>query len=236
MRGAQRTPADLMNLAAFPLFLVLLCGACWTLVYLDGIRLGLRDRTYAIPFWALALNFAWELLHSVLGYQQMGPVLQVWINAVWFLFDCGILYTYFRYGRQWFPQHLRPCWFMLWSLLGLGVAFVIQHAFIAEFGRSVGGAYGAFLQNLLMSMLFIGMLVERGGSAGQSMTIAVSKWVGTLAPTILFGVLGGEGFNGPNRFILVIGLLCSLFDLISIAILAQTKARERRGEAVAVMF
>jgi hypothetical protein len=43
-----------MNLAPLPLCLVLLSGACWTLVYLDGIRLGLRDPTYAMAFWALA--------------------------------------------------------------------------------------------------------------------------------------------------------------------------------------
>lgn len=225
-----------MDLAPFPLFLILLCGGCWTLAYLDGIRLGLRDRTYAIPFWALALNLAWEVLNSVLGYRQSGLTLQVGINAVWFLFDCGILYTYFRFGRAWFPKGLRPCWFMLWSVLGLFTAFMIQYAFIAEFGLKPGGAYAAYLQNLLMSILFIGMLVQRNSSAGQSLTIAVSKWLGTLAPTILFGLMGGDGFNGPNGFILVLGLLCSLFDLIYIALLAQTKGRERRGETPAVRF
>jgi hypothetical protein len=131
-----------MGLAPLPLFLVLMSGACWTLVYLDGIRLGLRDHTYAMPFWALALNVAWELLNAVLGYQQMGLTLQVGINAVWFLCDCGIL----------------------------------------------------------------------------------------------FGLVGGEGMSGPNAFILVIGVLCSLFDLIYIKALAQTQARERRGEAIALAF
>lgn len=101
-----------MNLEPWPLFLVLVGGGCWTLVYLDGIRLGLRDRSYAMPFWALALNFAWELLNLVFGYQQWGWELQVGIIAAWLLFDCGLLYTYFRYGRQWFPPQLRPCWFM----------------------------------------------------------------------------------------------------------------------------
>ena len=225
-----------MNLSPFPLFLVLLSGFCWTVVYLDGIRLGFRDRTYAMPFWALALNIAWELLHSVFGYQQSGLVLQVGINAIWALLDLGILFTYFRYGRKWFPKNLRPGWFIVWSLLGLLAALILQYAFIGEFGLLVGRAYAAFLQNLLMSILFIGMLVQRGSGDGQSLVIAVNKWLGTLAPTILFGVLGGEGFAGPNAFILAVGLLCSVFDLIYIAILAQTKARERRGEPTAVLF
>ncbi|MEI6757868.1 MAG: hypothetical protein WCK85_08440 [Chlorobium sp.] len=78
-----------------------------------------------------------------------------------------------------------------------------------------------------MSVLFIGMLVSRGSSEGQSLTIAVSKWLGTLAPTILFGLLGAHGFNGPSSLILVTGLFCSLFDLIYIAMLARTKALEK---------
>lgn len=87
-------------------------------------------------------------------------------------------------------------------------------------------AYAAFLQNLLMSVLFIGMLVQRGNGEGQSLTIAVSKWLGTLAPTLLFGILGAEGFDGPSPLILTLGIFCSVFDLIYIGMLAQTKARE----------
>ena len=222
-----------MNLEPFPLFLTLMSGACWTVVYVAGIRLGLRDRTYAIPFWALALNFAWEVLNTLLGYRQSGLVLQVGINAIWTFFDVGILYTYFRYGRKSFPRHLPPRWFLIWSLLGLLTAFVLQGAFLQEFGLMVGRAYAAFLQNLLMSVLFIGMLVQRGSREGQSVTIAVSKWLGTLAPTMLFGVVGAEGFDGPNGLILVVGLLCSVFDLLYLALLVQTPAREQRGEATA---
>jgi hypothetical protein len=49
--------------------------------------------------------------------------------------------------------------------------------------------------------------------------IAVAKWLGTLAPTILIGVLG----NLP--FILWIGILCSVFDLIYIGLVWWAKKR-----------
>jgi len=210
-------------------FLILLSGLCWTVVYLDGIRLGFRDRTYAIPFWALALNIAWEGLHAWLGYQHTGLSLQTVINAVWALFDVGILYTYFRFGQKWFPSNLPARWFVPWTLVALDTAVVVQVAFVLQFGVLFGRAYAAFLQNLLMSVLFIGMLVQRGSRDGQSLTIAVSKWLGTLAPTLLLGVIGVEDLGGPNRFILTVGLLCGVFDLLYIALLVQTKAPERRG-------
>lgn len=194
--------------------LTLVSGLCWTLVYIEGIRLGIKDRSYAIPFYALALNLAWELLHAYLGLRTTID-LQTIINIVWFLFDVGILYTYFRYGKKYFPANLAR-WFVPWSVLGLFTAFWVQYAFVRQFGTFAGGAYAAFLQNLLMSVLFIGMLVRRAGIEGQSLTIAVSKWLGTLAPTITFGIIGGGSLSGSKFFIFVVGILCSVFDLIYI--------------------
>jgi hypothetical protein len=63
-----------MSLAPFPWFLVLLSGLCWTVVYIDSVRLGFKDKTYAMPFWALALNIAWELmLAQTLARERANP-------------------------------------------------------------------------------------------------------------------------------------------------------------------
>lgn len=199
--------------------LILLSGLCWTLVYIEGIRLGIKHHSYAIPFYALALNLEWELLHSYLGLRNAFD-LQTIINIVWFVFDVGILYTYLRYGKKYFPLSFAR-WFVPWSCLALVTAFLVEYAFVREFGASAGGAYAAFLQNLLMSILFIAMLARRGNSEGQSLTIAVSKWIGTLAPTIVFGLIGGR--SGPNYFILIIGILCTVFDLIYIWMLSRVR-------------
>ena len=120
----------LMPIETIKTILTLVSGLCWTLVYIEGIRLGIRDRSYAIPFYALALNLAWELLHAYLGLRATIG-LQAIINAVWFLFDVGILYTYFRYGKKYFPASLASM-FVPWSILGLFTAFWIQHAFVRD--------------------------------------------------------------------------------------------------------
>ncbi len=224
-----------MNLDSFALFLTALSGICWTIVYLDSIRLGFRDRTYAIPFWALALNATWEVLHAVIGYQQQGFSLQNAINALWFILDVGILYTYFRFGKKHFPESLQTHWFYVWSFLGFLTALLLQYFFIIEFGLIPGAAYSAFLQNLLMSVLFINMLVQRRSSEGQSLTIGISKWLGTLAPTILFGFLGLGGF-GPSPLVLVLGIFCSIFDLIYIWMLAKVKTNEKRGASITILL
>lgn len=200
--------------------LTVVSGLCWTTVYIEGIRLGFKDRSYAIPFFALALNIAWELQNAILGFRQGGG-LQATINGVWFLFDLGIIYTYFKFGRKYFPQRLPGSWFVTWSLIVLVTAFGVEYAFTREFGVFKGGAYAAFLQNLLMSILFIDMLVSRGSREGQSLVVAVGKWIGTLAPTIQFGLIGDLGFPRGSLLVLVTGGSCSVFDLIYIWLLLR---------------
>jgi len=201
------------------MFLLVLSGICWSTVYIDSIRIGLKDKSYAMPFWALALNFSWELLQTVLGFKIPEIQTQLIINSCWVILDLGILYTYFKYGYKEFPVTLTKKWFYAWSVFGLLVSFVLQYYFIKQFGLVLGGCYSAFLQNLLMSILFIGMLFKRNSSTGQTMIIAVMKWIGTLAPTILFGIIGIDKIGGPNQLVLVLGVLIFIFDLIYIFLL-----------------
>jgi len=224
--------ADQSNIG-LEIILTVISGLCWTVVYIEGIRLGLKHRSYAIPFFALALNIAWELLHTIFGFQAGGG-LQSAINAVWFIFDIGILYTYLMFGRKYFPKHLPHPWFMGWTVVVILTAFCVEYAFVREFGVFPGGAYAAFLQNLIMSILFIDMLVSRGSREGQSLTLAISKWVGTLAPTIQFGLLGDLDLPGGSLLILITGGFCSVFDLIYIWMLTRAKrfAENPRQEAV----
>ena len=94
----------MVNVDSIRIMLTVISGVCWTIVYIDGIRIGFRDKSYAIPFYALALNFAWELLYTVLGFRTNGVTVQNVFNAIWFAFDVGILYTYFKFGRKYFED------------------------------------------------------------------------------------------------------------------------------------
>ena len=219
-----------MGIDNVSLSLTALSGLCWTIVYIDAIRLGFRDKTYAMPLWALALNFSWELINSVLGYREVGLSLQVFINMVWAIFDTFIVLTYFLFGYRYIKKYLSYEYFMYWGFIVFSVAFVVQYAFIMQFGLPHGRAYAAFLQNLLMSILFISMRVERQNNEGQSLTIAVGKCVGTFAPTILFGLIGAGGLGRPNPFLLIIGLLCFGFDIIYILILINKIELVKRCE------
>ena len=206
------------------IFLTLLSGIGWMLVYEECIRLGFKHKTYAMPFWALALNITWEAIYSYsdIFLGAHGPlagitVAQAVVNVFWVCLDCIILYTYFKYGKKEWPQKISGKLFVPWSLLILLCSAVLQLAFIKEFGFVLAAEYSAFLQNLLMSVLFLHLFLSRKNMEGQSLLLAVAKWIGTLAPTILMGVIHF------NIVVLTVGLFCSVFDIIYIILIWKEK-------------
>jgi hypothetical protein len=198
------------------LFLTIVSGAAWTAVYVDAIRIGVRDRSYAIPAAALALNFAWEVLYASRAVAT-GISAQGVFNIVWGLADVAIVVTFVKFGRSELPSWVSRRLFLGWALLLALTAFTVQWLFVVEFGWTDASRYSAFLQNLLMSGLFIAMFAARAGIRGQSLLIGVAKWIGTLAPTVAFGWLG------ESPLILGLGGLCSIFDLAYVGLLLRAR-------------
>jgi hypothetical protein len=198
--------------------LTLISGISWTVVYLGIINRGFRDKTYGMPLFALAFNIGWEFIFGFLVGE--GYSLQRIVNAVWFVFDVVIVVTYFRYGRREFPPTVQR-WFIPWSVVAFVVAFVILYFANLEFPDFWGARYSAFVQNLMMSILFIGMLVGRNDIRGQSMYIAIFKWLGTLAPTIqVYAQTGSD-------LILVLGIAIFVYDVTYIVMLYRKFVEQR---------
>jgi hypothetical protein len=196
------------------LFLTAISGIAWTIVYVASIRIGFEQKTYAMPIAALGLNISWEWIYAIHDLAHAaGP--QAYVNLAWAVADLVILYTFFRYGRSELPAFITRPMFIVWGVGIVGISVAIQLLFIDEFGMvdMLAAKYSAFLQNLLMSGLFIAMFVARRGTRGQSLTIGIAKWLGTLAPTLLFGVIQ------HSPFVLGLGIICSVLDLTYIGLL-----------------
>lgn len=198
------------------LFLLLLCGFCWMVVYIKLIHLGFKEKSYGIPFIALALNLNWQGIYSYLNLKNNLLTMETYIILVWFVLDILVLSTYLIYGKKYFPKHTNKEYFWPWSILIFIMSFAIQYSFVIEFADSAK-VYSAFIQNLIMSILFIIMLANRPDIKGQSLIIAINKWIGTLASTILFGVIL------DNKLVLILGIFCCIFDIIYIYFLNHVK-------------
>ena len=195
-------------------------GVCWSCVYVDCIRTGFKQKTYCIPLFALGLNFAWELIYSVDALFVDAANLQCWVDLTWAALDAAVVYTYFKYGRKYFPEKAKR-YFIPFSILVFAACFAIQFAFYFTFGGNPGANFSSFAQNTAMSILFLTTLFRRGGSQGQTMLIAVAKCIGTLAPALTGGLLGAF-----NVYIVLMGGVCFVFDVLYIVALYRIKKAE----------
>lgn len=196
------------------LILVGISGICWTVVYLELIRNGFKDKACGMPLFALGLNIAWEFLYSFDGFflsKEFIPVQNV-ADLMWAFCDVAILVCWFRYGRQYLPQNAQR-YFIPFTLLSLLVCIGMQLAFYLYCDTATEASiYSAFAQNVAMSVMFLTALFQRNSTKGFSLCGAVCKCIGTLTPTIWGCVEAG----GIHIYIFITGLLCFVIDLIYI--------------------
>lgn len=192
------------------ILLQLISGVCWSIVYIELIRGGFRDHTYGMPLFALALNICWEFLYTVDGMATSLASPQTWVNLVWAMLDVVIISTYFKFGRNELPVYLRRNYGRL-MVVALLTSAAFQLAFYLEFGSHWGGIYSAFAQNAIMSILFVAMVINRNSTRGLSKLAIYAKWLRTLAPTILGGVI-----EQVDPFVLIAGGISFVFDLFLI--------------------
>jgi len=156
-------------------------GLFWSLTYILIIRRGFKDKTYGMPLAALCANISWEGVFSFIF--PVSPV-QLYINYIWFLLDAIIVLQFLNYGKSEFPT-LPYKKFYAMFLLALTTAFLLVLSITMEFD-DWQGAYAAFGQNLMMSVLFIVMLFSRDNLKGQSIYIALFKMFGTGISSLAF--------------------------------------------------
>ena len=207
--------------------LVAISGIAWTIVYLELVRTGFREKACGMPLFALTLNLAWEVIYAVDGLfgSKSFVFVQSVANVVWACCDIFILVTWFKYGKQYLPDSAKNC-FVPYSTIALIFGFVMQFAFYFYCETpEIASIYSAFAQNATMSVMFLTMLFQRDNTKAQTLTIAICKWIGTLTP-VIYGNL-----HGINIYILLTGIMCSVFDIIYIYFLRKfrktTSGREK---------
>jgi hypothetical protein len=156
-------------------------GAFWSLTYLLIIKRSFQDKTFGMPLAALCANISWEFIFSFIFTH---PAPQVYVNIVWFFLDVVILFQLLKFWPAEFSK-LSPQLFYPGFLLALGTSFFAILLITLEFNDWIG-AYAAFGQNLMMSVLFISMLYNRNTVRGQSIYIALFKMLGTALASLVF--------------------------------------------------
>lgn len=72
-------------------------GAFWTLCYILLTLRSFRDRSYGMPLFALAYNFAWEFIYGLLIAET---TLESAVFTMWLILDLGMVYGLLKYGKE----------------------------------------------------------------------------------------------------------------------------------------
>jgi hypothetical protein len=154
-----------------------LCVFAWMAAYAAIIYRGYSDRTYGVPVPALAANLSWEFIYGFI-LDPFGDHIHA-LSIPCFFIDLIIAWQTWKYGTQeahspWVKRNFHR----------LLVVTIMMAGPLTYYGfkdlEDPDGEYTGFAINLIMSLLFIAMLVRRGTPAGQSMYVALFKWIGTL--------------------------------------------------------
>lgn len=221
-------------------------GVFWLVAYILIIYRGFKDETFGMPVVAFIGNIAWEFIFG-LGIERgcaatwsscPAAIIQA-RNFIWLLFDVVILYTVLKFGRRYFTGLLNR-YFTPIVLGGIVAAGLLIYTIVQEFwirniwGVVVDGSVPEFLPltlqggsyftgfglNFVMSILFVFMLYRRGNSDGQSLYIAISKWLGTVAA---YGFMLADNVQTP--VVNVLYAVVFLFDVVYIKMIYD-KLRE----------
>lgn len=159
----------------------MLCVVGWLVAYAGIIYRGFADQTFGVPLVALLANLTWEFAYGFL-LDPLGDYFHT-ASIFGFLVDTIIGWQAWTYGAAQFSGSLIGQHFHTIFLAGLAIALPINYYGFLDL-QDPDGEYTGFGINLMMSVLYIKMLEDRGSPAGQSMYIALGKWAGTLCAWI----------------------------------------------------
>jgi hypothetical protein len=202
------------------LFLLLGIGIGWAFTYSLIVYRSIKDKTYGMPFTALAFNICWEFLYGFILIPDKAG-LQTQINRIWFFMDVLIILCYFLFGKKEWTKKQTANYFIPFSLFTIVSAGLLIYYYDVVTG-TIAITNSAFMINVIISALFIEMLLKRNSLSGQSFGIAIWKCIGTLCATIYL-------FSGFSTFLQLLGILCFILDIIYIIMIIDFYKKENRN-------
>ncbi|WP_332990339.1 transmembrane-type terpene cyclase [Scytonema sp. PRP1] len=153
-------------------------GVFWLLAYVGMIWRGFKDKLLGTPMLAISGNLAWELTFAFL-YPTPSKSIQ-YGATFWFLIESILAWQCFLYGyKDYKSQFIKKNFSVIFVTL-TAIMLLVTVLLTYQFNDSIG-VYTGLAANALLSFFLIDLLIRRDDVCGQSLCIAVSKWIGSLA-------------------------------------------------------
>jgi len=195
----------------------------WTATFILVIRRGFLDKTFGMPVAAAVINLVWDL---AISFIYPAPAPQVYFEILFGVFDAIIIFQILKYWRSEFKS-LSPMFFYSSVVLAFLTAGVLVWASRIEW-NDTATVYSGNLGNLMGSILFVWMLLQRQDLRGQSFYIALCKWLGTASASLAFVLFRLPGYPRYDASILlpVLGAATFVYDFVYVVLLYQMCRRQ----------
>lgn len=173
-----------------------------------------RHRFVEIPAFAVCGNVSWEFLWGfVWQVEMLGSTLQ-WFYRLGCLLDLGILTFTFLYGARQVTLPVLQRYFRPALVAALAGWTAFYWTFRGQGYDLPLGSNSAYIVNIVMSMLYIGLVLRTADAALFGATIGWLKGIGTGMVTVFVFLAYPE-----NRFVQTLGVITALLDACYLALL-----------------
>jgi hypothetical protein len=175
-------------------------GIGYTICYVLMTRQSIRDRTYAMPLFSLAFNFAWEIVFAFFVAEELREQA---IYTIWMVIDVGLVYAVVTYGaNEWrhapvVGRHIGKIFAVMlawWcvTLYSVSMWWIDpanpvnpkegkSYRGVAGIDKDELGYWTALVAQVFLSVMSLAQIVVRGHSGGSSYGIWVTRFVGSVA-------------------------------------------------------
>ena len=199
-------------------FLYIAFDLLWTATFILVIRRGFQDKTFGMPFAAAVVNLAWDF---TISFIYPAPAPQLYFEMLFAVFDAIILFQVLKYWRSEFPN-VSPALFYSSVVLAFFTTGALIGVSRIEW-NDPATVYSGNLGNLMGSVLFVWMLLQRRDVRGQSFYIALFKLLGTGAASLAFVLFKLPGYPRYDASVLlpVLGVAMFAYDFVYVVLVYQ---------------
>jgi len=202
----------------------------WVVVYFFTIHNIIKKQFVEIPLVTVCGNIAWEFLWSWVFFTNMGSLF-LWGYRIWFLLDCFITYSLFRFGyKQISIPALKK---RSKTIIAFGIVcwLVLLYFYIKNYDYPISkmGAYSGYILNVLISACYIPQFLRIDNKQLFSAPVKWAKAIGTA----LISVFCFLHFN--DWFLLSLCIVTAVLDAIYLFIF-HTHKTEKGSESVHVVL
>lgn len=175
-------------------------GLGYTICYVLMTRQSIRDRTYSMPLFCLAFNFAWEIVFALFVAEYLKEKV---IFTIWMIIDLGLVYSVVMYGEnEWrhapiIGRNIGKIYTVMLAWWCLAIYAVCiwwldpKNPVNPKEGKIYMGIDGidtdelgfwtALVAQVFLSVMSLAQIMVRGNSGGSSNMIWATRFVGSLS-------------------------------------------------------